>query len=267
MDKVLTQFEDLFRRTFGPSTAFVVLLSLGLLLEVFLFGQGNENPQAMFQSWFTWFNANIKETKASGLYGTLIVLGLIGSAYIISAVNQLIFDTLWGRRSYRLFWQFRDPLAPLRTRVIERVKAHKSLKPLGEVAGEDKIKFTDYRLYELLGGIDHISTRFYVDEVRLLGVVFLAIMTILVKTMVRFCSTGQDFKMIMAFIALTVVYVLGIQADLAQYRYRAIRLYTNFLVMPDDRITRVLAHATNAPKSSEEKPPEKTEEKPKEPAT
>lgn len=236
--KVLATFEGLIRRSIAPSVTFFVLFAAGELVAAELAGGSAAAAWRRTAAAVDWQVV----AESSGLFATLAILLVLGLGYGLSSVQQLLFDNLLkanfdpGWLLCRLSASARSEaraLGKLRSRVLDRIDGEDQLARL---AGD--VERTDFVLYEVLGGIDPTGTRSFVDSAKAIGVVASSAIAVIAWNLLQRWPLGPVGWG--AAVLAVVVWWLGREATLAQYRQRSLRHYANFLAMPDERLQRLL---------------------------
>lgn len=260
MDKALQTFEDLVRRAIAPSMTFFVLWAAAELVRLWLTGEWvfdalvlegvtrtvekrGDVSIRIFESRELLPMVEVVE-KIPAVFTVLAILAIVGLSYALAAAQQVLFDnrlkTNFGRKG---------PLVTLRKRVINRLNQEAALSQLGNMEGSDLSKpasdrepivASDYLLYEILGGIDTINTRPFVDSAKALGIFFVSVMVLSLGYLVMFIVDMNIAGLTATALIIFVAWWYGLEATRTQYRMRAIRLYVNFLAMPSDFIWRRL---------------------------
>lgn len=290
LEKALRTFEDLIRRSLAPSLAFVVIALTVNLLGAQISRRGVHQRLKDYMGFVEWAAG----LKSSGLIIALTILLVIGLSYVLATVQQVLFDNLlkadfeplrplfnlWCRRRHK------NPeeearrelraLKNLRKEVVERIKKVHNLDhlfPPAALVCFTKVRpralaiaipksykagpppFTDYVLYEILGGIDPTPTRPFVDSAKAMGILFGSTILVLVGNGLF----NQDFRTWGREVGLGVAavfsYWMGFNVTATQYRARALRLYVNFLTMPIARIEYLLFKEERDPSSGETRSP------------
>ncbi len=240
MDKIVELYEDLIRRNIAPSASLFVLLAIGHLMAAAMLS-GTPSPSEMVHSWFVAFETLYKGIASVTLLGGIFFLILVGLSYILSALHQILYDnTLKKNFNTCIFHNNNNALLDdLREKVIYKLnlilEANDSNLHFPKF---ESIKPTDYILYEILGGIDSTSTRGYVNDAKAYGIVFISSILVVLQVAYGYLPTAS-FRGVLIFIV-PVLFFLGRETVKAQYRARALRLYVNFLAMPDEKILRIL---------------------------
>ncbi|MEQ1709634.1 MAG: hypothetical protein ABL864_15015 [Terricaulis sp.] len=213
---------------------------------VAIFGRGASSAVIFLFGYLAWFvvrgvdcadNSSIACEAALRLSGIFydqhqilpaLAVGLcvLGVGYAIGLSQDFLFDeTLRG--NYNSLWSPRGVVG--RTNAVLRELRQQSIRILqGRFPDLSNIRFTDYMLYEVVGGIVKTSTRQYVDEARVYGaaattLILLSWLDVLVH------EQGRLLGVPVAVVISLFAYVLGREGVKAQYRYRAIRLYSNLV--------------------------------------
>lgn len=242
MEKLVQTFEGLIRRGLAPSVTFFVFVALGDLLRAHL---TDSSVRAQAQLYLDFLGG---EALASpGVFITLALLLLLGVSYTLIALQQLLFDN-WLKQNFDPATRFTRSsksearaLTELRNKVKQRLRDEPAL---GELRGLQEV--TDYMLYEILGGIDPLDTRGFVDSAKSTGVVFVAAIVVLLGNALVFHARLGPWLALLVLLAV-LLYWWGREATVAQYRMRALRLYVNFLAMPTARIQRRLLRPEEDP--------------------
>ncbi len=243
MDKVIQTFERLIRRNIAPSVTFFVIFVVGELITEEALGRSAGSA-------FTDAAKRIGDALQGweGLAGTIAVLLVLGVGYGLSAVQQVLFDNRlrknfdpWPKRLRSASVQSETAvLRELRDAVIHRLRSEPRLERLGSVSER-----TDYLLYEILGGIDTTPTVSFVDSAKALGVVFSSVIVVVSWILVvQWQELGWWSLLFLAAAACT--WWIGREATATQYRARALRLYVNFLMMPEEHLERRLLEPDEA---------------------
>ena len=250
-------FEDLIRRMLAPATAFVVLFFLVHIIDGV---QGGG-----LRVW------NVQIQRMTDIIGhkvgALLII-MVGMSYILSTLQQIFFDNRL-RKSFSP-WYFEriwtwDMLKDPRDKVKSRFKdiaskdgstqfkrvydalntaakeQDKSDTPyVDDPSWEDTVswKNLDFVLYEILGGIDKTSTKGFVNDAKAFGIVITSAILAL-WTLVISHEWALGYVLI-ACLASMVLWLTGYSLVRTQYRIRALRLYVNFLAMPDEKIAAIL---------------------------
>lgn len=242
IQKMVETFEGLIRRSIAPSITFFVLFAVGELVAVELAGG------SAVEQWRSWLAAvdwgMVKE--ASGLVGFLAFLVILGLGYGLSSVQQVLFDNLLKKNFAP---------GPLVCCLSESARSEKAAleelreKALGRMDEEDDLRRlagaghrTDFVLYEIIGGIDPVSTRSFVDGAKSIGVVASSAMAVVLWNLLSRWPFGQEAslkgagKAALLLALVLAIWWVGREATLAQYRQRSLRHYVNFLMMPKARL-------------------------------
>lgn len=238
MKEVMQVFERLIRRSLAPSVTFVFAF---LVVDLVSGQYTGEPPPLRLSYWLGLFRSFVRDIE--GVVGVLAVIAVVGLGFALGTVQQVLFDNTL-RRDFpagRLLWWLRsenDHLARLRDRVQAKLRDRKLLDR--EAAGTPEggsVDLSDRVLYEVLGGIDPTDTRPYVDSAKALGVVFGSLIVALLGSAIyreswiwSSCAVGLAL----------VAWWLGRETVKTQYRGRALRLYVNFLLLPAERIDRLV---------------------------
>lgn len=242
IQKVMGTFEGLIRRSIAPSITFFVLFAAGELVAVELAGG------SAVDRWRSWLGAvdwgMVKE--ASGLVGFLALLLILGLGYGLSSIQQIIFDNLLKKnfapgplfcRLSKSASSEKAALEELRERALRKMAEDDDLSRLAEAEHR-----TDFVLYEIIGGIDPVGTRSFVNSAKSIGVVASSAMAVVLWNLLsrwpfgdELSWTGLGKAALLLFLALAIWWI-GREATLAQYRQRSLRHYVNFLMMPKERL-------------------------------
>ena len=251
MDKVIQTFEGLIRRSIAPSVTFFVIFGAGELIAAEVAGG---SAAEAFAGSIEGLAAAFGE--ADGFFAAAAVLLVLGVGYGLSAAQQVLFDNrlkknfepgprwawlrwIFARRLVRWFRSSVESegraLRELRTQVLDRFEKEPALARFRPVE-----EWTDYVLYEILGGIDPTDTRSFVDTAKSIGIVFSSAIAVTLWNLgIHFYDLPWRWRLALL-AAVVVFYWLGREATAAQYRMRALRLYVNFLMMPTKRLQRRL---------------------------
>lgn len=242
MDKIVQTFEGLIRRGLAPSVTFFVFVLLGDLVRAHLTGT-SVRAQAMDCLKFTGNEA----FGSPAVFLTLALVVTLGFSYALTSIQQLLFDN-WLKRNFDPATRFSRSarsearaLTELRGKVTRRLRNEAALGDLRELQ-----EVTDYLLYEVLGGIDPLDTRAFVDAAKSTGVVFISAIVVLLGNALVFHEQLGPWVAPLVLLAV-LCYWWGREATVAQYRMRALRLYVNFLAMPSARIQRRLLRPDENP--------------------
>lgn len=216
MGSVLGQFNDLFRRSFGPSTTFIVLWAVSYYYYAKLTGTGTELGQEL-KSW-------LEKGAGAAIPVMVITFGMIGLSYLLSALNSIIFDH-GLRENFNHDNTKNKRLAELREAVVARMEGIHSLEP---VLPREEAQRTDYQLYEIIRAALKTRTLSYVDRAKSTGIAAISIMVLLLGYALH---AWNCFSLLLLSLGV-LTYLLGKEAVMANYRTRAIRLYTEFMTAP-----------------------------------
>jgi hypothetical protein len=239
MKEAMQVFERLIRRSLAPSVTFV----LAFLVVDLVSGQyAGEPPPLRLSYWLGLFRSFVQGIE--GVVGVLAVIAVLGLGFALGTVQQVLFDNTLRRdfdASRLLGWlgSETEHLTRLRERVREKLRARKLLESEAAAASDvgSLETLSDRVLYEVLGAIDPTDTRPYVDSAKGLGVVFGSlIMALLGSAIYRQSWSWGSWAVGLAI----VVWWLGRETVKTQYRGRALRLYVNFLLLPAERIDRLV---------------------------
>jgi len=245
IDRVLRAFEGLIRRSIAPSVTLFVLLAAGELIAAELTGW---SVRLVWRGWARLLDDSLL-SRSTGFFVTVAILVVLGLGYALSSVQQALFDhplkaSFEPGRLLRILPSMeneRRALVALRTRVLARIGDEPRLLRLAGL--EDA---SDFLLYEILGGIDPTDTRPFVDSAKAFGVVVCSAITVLVWNLVVYWSGAPVVVRLVLMLLVLVAYWIGREATCAQYRQRALRLYVNFLMMPEERLERRLLRPQEA---------------------
>jgi hypothetical protein len=239
MKEAMQVLERLVRRSLAPSVTFV----LAFLVVDLISGQyAGEPPPLRLSYWLGLFRSFVQGIE--GVVGVLAVLAVLGLGFALGTVQQVLFDNTLRRDfdASRLLWWLEsetEHLRRLRERVRAKLQARKLLE--SEAAGTSDVgsleALSDRVLYEILGAIDPTNTRPYVNSARGLGVVFGSLIVALLGSAIYRQSWSWGSWAVGLAI---VVWWLGRETVKTQYRGRALRLYVNFLLLPAERIDRLV---------------------------
>lgn len=242
MDKIVQTFEGLIRRGLAPSVTFFVFVVLGDLIRAHLTGT-SVRAQALEYLRFTGKGA----FGSPAVFLTLALVVTLGFSYALTSIQQLLFDN-WLKRNFDPSTRFSRSamsearaLTELRRKVTQRLRNEPALGDLRELQ-----EVTDYLLYEILGGIDPLDTRGFVDSAKATGVVFVSAIVVLLGNALVFHARLGPWVVLLVLLAV-LLYWWGREATVTQYRMRALRLYVNFLAMPTARIQRRLLRPEEDP--------------------
>lgn len=252
MKDVLNSFEHLVRRSIAPSVTFFVLAGAA---DLALWKLGGHSGFYRLELWMDALRPALRHGEAVvALFAFLAVLGV---SYALATLQQVLFDN----RLKGDFAPAKVPVSPtapsegrqlreLRKRVVERLGSLHALRRLWGLergGGEQGDRPSDYLLYEILGGIDPTDTRGFVDSAKSLGIVFAAaILALWIPGAIHRDEVAGQLGLPVSLWLLclltggAVLYLLGREAVKTQYRARALRLYVNFLMMPEWRILRIV---------------------------
>ena len=247
MEKAIQTFEGLIRRSIAPSvTFFVIMATVDLALLEYTGGSAAVRSKKCIR-----FLAETFE-ESGGVFTVIVGLLILGVSYALMTVQQVLFDNRlkadfdpgprwkWPSKLMSLSWLCglrasaegeRRALVELRGRVLDR------LGTAPDLVGHRGLKeSSDYMLYEILGGIDTIDTRPFVDSAKAMGITCISAMLALFWGAIAYWKPLGWWELVALAVLFVIAYWLGREAILAQYRARALRLYVNFLMMPVERI-------------------------------
>lgn len=238
VEKLITSFEGLIRRSIAPSVTFIVLALLSDLLYT------------------AWCKCSVWERlqcyrnlvlgggphESSAVF--IIVLFIVGISYGLGAAQETLYDNFLKKdfdpvlvRGASLRSEAAS-LKDLRLRVRERIEQEPALTRFQNLAAP-----SDFVLYEILGGIDTTSTHSYVDTAKATGIFFISLIIVLVgNALLHLDTLGWPRSLLLLALA-GACWACGRAATRAQYRARAVRLYVNFLAMPPERLHQLLMKA------------------------
>lgn len=235
MEKLVQSFEGLLRRGIAPSVTFFVIAALGDFIRIEL---GGESPEARLQTYLEILGH--KSFAVASVFIAFSVLVITGFSYGLLAIQQVLFDN-WQKENFDPWFPLGSSVASedralteLRSKVTQRLRTEPDLKGLADLK-----EVTDYVLYEILGGIDTVDTRGFVDSAKAMGIVFVSLIIVLIGNALLYHQQLGPWSVLLVLLAV-VFYVWGRETTVAQYRARALRLYVNFLAMPTERIRRRL---------------------------
>lgn len=258
MDKALQNFEDLVKRGIAPSMTFFVLWAAAEMIRGWLTGRSLVSllvrdrlttlrpGEILVEEWIPFLEVMARSPVA---FTILAILAIVGLSYLLAAAQQLLFDS-WLHGDFT-FWAGREEevVEELRNRVIRRLKREPSLHRFHDLGLGPDDRPTDYVLYEVLGGIDTISTRAYVDSAKAMGIGAASVMLLSIAYLVVFAGDLPWWGLLLLIGLAALAFGVGLWSTCAQYRSRAIRLYVNFLAFDSDFIRRKLRRADWPPKA------------------
>ncbi len=235
MKEFLAALDSLVKRGLSSSLTFLSLLFVSEWVAGTL---KSGKATSLLDYWGTWTSTNLPSAHSTWATVLAVTFLVIGLSYTLSAVNELVYDNTlredfdpWIKRTpYNR--SISDNLASLRSSVIAKLKS--------DVPDVEIPRYTDFCLYEIIGGILDTDTRQYVDAAKALGMVFVSVILVgFVEVVIH--AQSLSWWSIGTLLALCcVVYFLGREAIKTQYRSRAIRLYINFMMTPSETVIRSL---------------------------
>lgn len=242
MKEAMLVFERLIRRALAPSVTFV----FAFLVVDLVSGQvGGEPPPLRLSYWLGLFRHFVRDIE--GVVGVLAVIAVLGLGFALGAVQQVLFDNTLRKdfEASRALWWLKSEtghLSHLREEVLAKLKKQEVLEALGrqtEEVGDTEERFTDWILYEILGGLYSGSIDSFVDSARALGVVFSSLIVALLGSAIY--RYPENPSWLLWAVALAVFFGwVGHETVKTQYRHRALRLYVSFLMLPPERIWRIV---------------------------
>lgn len=238
MKEALQVFERLIRRSLAPSVTFLFVFLVVDLVSGQLVG---EPPPLRLTYWLGLFRSFVQGIE--GVVGVLAVIAILGLGFALGTVQQVLFDnTLRGDYPAWPGWlsSESEPLSGLREEVLAKLRKQEVLDALGRRTAEEGPageRFSDWVLYEILGGIYSGSTWSFVDSAKALGVVFSSLIVALLGSAVY--REDPSWKLLAVTLAI-VFWWWGRETVKGQYRHRALRLYVNFLMLPAERLRRIV---------------------------
>ncbi len=217
IEKLIMLFEDFIKRAVMPSISFV------FIFFIFFIGIKSLN-----QNKVEFISEFLSTIKFDNLNITFLVITLIGLSYLLSILQQLIFDNNI-KKNYegRLFTTENQQLIILRESTI---------KKLNNGSNEDyqnikDLDYNDYFLYQAIGRKlcylkKQTDTSRYVNDTKSIGIFFtsFSLVNLIFSVLVfNLCSFG--------FVIISILsIIIGFDAIKAKYRSRAIRIYINYLI-------------------------------------
>lgn len=233
VEKLITSFEELIRRSIAPSVTFFVLALLSDLLFIALKKESVETR--------LWSYSNLlgQEMRSSAAI-FMVVLVVVGLSYCLGAAQQILFDNFLKKDFDPQFVHGASlrseaaVLTELRRMVRSRIQTEPALARLRGVSEP-----SDFVLYEIVGGIVPTNTHPYVDSAKAMGIVFVSLIIILIANALLRIHTLQWWSLLLLVLG-GACWFFGREVTCAQYRARAVRLYVNFLAMPSKRLSLLL---------------------------
>jgi len=240
MKEAMLVFERLIRRSLAPAVTFVFVFLVVDLVSGQLTG---EPPPLRLSYWMGLFRSFVHDIE--GVVGVLAVIAVLGLGFALGTVQQVLFDNTLRRdfNAWPVLWYLSSEnghLNRLRDQALEKLKTQEVLDALGRrtvEAGDGTERFSDWILYEILGGIYSGPTYSFVDSAKALGVVFSS----LIVTLLGSAVYREELHWKIPAVALAFLFWWwGRETVKTQYRHRALRLYVNFLMLPAERIWRIV---------------------------
>jgi hypothetical protein len=225
----MTELAALISRFFGRGLSSSLLLVI-IFFGVESFGSGGVcsagSPNCQLMEFF-------KETTSAygdALGAGICVLLLIGAGYIIGIIHDVLMDdTLRGNfdalLSFRLLRRSTsEDLRGLRDAVTTKLKQdHPKIT--------NSITLNDYNLYEVIGGMIETDTTRYVDEARVYGCLTISLLLSIFVLGIRH-SLLHEWSGKVEYVALFLAILIGGREFVKmQYRFRALRMYINYLAL------------------------------------
>lgn len=213
MEKIVQSFEGLIRRGLAPSVTFFVFVVLSDLVRAHLTGI---SVRAQAREYLEFMGD--KALASQAVFLTLALLMTLGVSYTLTAIQQLLFDNALKRnfdpatRFSRSAMSEARALTELRSKVKQRLRAEAALGDLRELQ-----EVTDYLLYEILGGIDPVDTKGFVDSAKSIGIVSISAIIVLLGNALVFHEKLGPWVVPLVLLAV-LFYWWGREATVAQYR-------------------------------------------------
>jgi hypothetical protein len=165
-----------------------------------------------------------------------ISIGLLGVGYLAGLLHDAVYDSnLRANYDSLLASFFRIRTHSDRELAAKRAEAVQILT--NAPAAISPATVNDYLLYEIIGGMISTSTRHYVDEARIVGITILTAIGICwLDFLVHDHEPHPAWLLAVMAAASLFLFVIGREAVKAQYRYRAIRLYVNLVLLEQGRM-------------------------------
>jgi len=265
--EVVKLFERNIQRSFAPSLVLFVMLGVAEIAFCIL-PKGFSVPyaQVRLDGWIALFGG---EGVGLGLAIVIFLFTLVGTSYALSALHQILFDNMLMNCFEPWLWPVETgeakALRSLRAAVVQRLSEEKEVNKLmkwakankdeadKDEANKNEVYKNDFILYEVLGGIDPTPTYDYVDRSKSLGVFFVSMMVVTPLVLLRIAESWPWCATFTAvFLALLILWYVGLEGVKSQYRSRALRLYVNFLMLPEKGIDHQLRKKFGPPGESPE---------------
>lgn len=230
MEQLTKTFEDLVRRMFGPATALLISLFACHALEI---SMTHNRTTCSFFTALDLLLSQFSEQKGTVALGYSLLF-LLGTGYIMATLLSAFFESRL-RKAFHGGHQD-EAFLHLRGLVLTKLKSHPRLGSFF-YRNQTWLDDHDYYLYELLGAIDPMSTRSFVNSAKSYGIVCISI-AIALSSLI-FCSIDWLLA-VFILIVLGALYAKALTLLKSKFRARAERLYFNFLLFPDEKIEALL---------------------------
>ena len=206
MNKLIEIFTQFLKRSILPSSTFVILLT------IIFYDKINE----LLKNFSFIADKPMYLSIVSGFF-------LISISYIITIINQIIFDNTIKKNFNSLF------LYPSDNKLLNKLR-NKSIEKLKKETSEfNDIDLNDFTLYQIIGRklqfFKHkTNTSRYIDEIKSAESIYTSIALILIIYLF-FIKLN-----IWYFLLIVILYFLFRSYIVSKFRFRNIRMYINYLI-------------------------------------
>lgn len=233
MKDILAIFDSLLKRGLSASFIFAVALFLS---ESFIFIVFDMNLAELTNYWVSVSKKLTGNQQQS--IGTVLFISFIGINYLLVVLNEALYEnTLRGN-----FEVCRNPFFNNSQLIDVREKVQSKLMTIEELPEAIRnSKFTDYNLYEIVGGLLDTNTRGYLDSAKTTGLVFISLVSAITTSTILHWTNISSVSWGAALISFSIIlfYIIGRELVKTHYRSRAYRIYFNFLIAPNTKIVEV----------------------------
>jgi len=195
MEALFKQFDNFIKRSFIPSTTFIMFF---LLFDILL----NEELFLKF----------LREEHSTMII-LITLLIFISFSNLLSIINQYIYDDkIKGDYNGKYCFTHNN---------IELIRLRFKIKTQLQ-----KNNLKDYSIYQIIGKA--FKTERYVDEAKSIGITFLSILLVSLLSIIQISIIYNKYWAFLL-ILIPIIYLIGFELIKSRYRSRAIRIYTNYL--------------------------------------